>query len=112
MLEWTGPSPHYRPVGVWVADSAQVVVAFTSPVESGAHARSVAAKMKDADTIPRDFLEHHEQGLPASVGDRGPIYETDRFRTPSECAAAVVDFIRDYWDNRARRWLKDIEYLE
>lgn len=112
MIEWTGPSPHYRPVGAWAENGSELVVAFTSPVESGDHARSVAAAMQQEDVIPPDFLEHHEQSLAAYVGDRGPIYETKRYKTPAEAAGAVVQFIRDHWDNDARRWTKDIESLE
>ena len=111
MLEWSGPKPHYRPVGVWVEDGASVVVAFTANVASGAHAREVMARMGPADIVPPDFLEFHLDGLPPQFGDRGPIYETDRFKTVTECAEAVVGHIREAWDNGARRWTKDVEIL-
>ena len=112
MLEWTGPSPHYRPVGVWCEDGTQVVVAFAEPVKSGDHARAVAAASQHDDVLVPDFLEHHEGSLAPQFGDRGPIYETTRYKTPAECAAGVVEFIRQHWDNKARRWTKDIEALE
>jgi hypothetical protein len=109
MLEWAGPNPHYRPVGVWVEDGASFVVAFTETGEIGEHARGVMAAMKAADVIPPDFLEHHIDGLPVSQGDRGPIFETDRYKTVSECAAAIASFIRASFDDKARRWTRDIE---
>ena len=80
-MEWSGPRPHYRPVGVWVEDGANMTVAFTSPVASGAHARDVMARMQTEEVIPRDFLEFHFDGLPPQLGDRGPIYDTDRYKT-------------------------------
>jgi hypothetical protein len=111
MIEWTGPSPHYRPVGVWVENGVELVVAFAEPVPSGDHARSVAAHMRRADAIAPDFLAHHEHSLAPQMGDRGPIYETSRYKTPSEAAAAGVEFIRAHWDNDARRWKVDPETL-
>ena len=111
MLEWSGPRPHYRPVGVWVEDGANVVVAFTSNVESGSHAREVMGRMNAVDVVPPDFLEFHLDGLPPQFGDRGPIFETERYKTVSECAGAVTDFIKREWDGKGRRWTKDIEAL-
>ena len=111
MLEWTGPRPHYRPVGVWVEDGAKFLVAFTSPVESGSHARSVMAAMAPADRIPRDFLEFHADSLPPQLWDRGPIYDTDRYKSVVDCADAVVSHIRGSWDNAERRWTKDLAVL-
>ena len=111
MLEWTGPSPHYKPVGVWVEDGASIKVAFIGRHESAEAAREVMVRMKQVDVLPADFLEFHLDGLPPQIGDRGPIYSTDRFKTVSECAAAVVEFIREHWDNAGRRWTKDVEAL-
>ena len=111
MLEWTGPRPHYRPVGVWVEDGANVLVALASNTASAAEAREIMVRMKNVDVLPRDFLEHHLDGLPPQFGDRGPIFDTDRFKTVAECAEAVVDHIREFWDNSARRWTKDIVVL-
>lgn len=111
MVEWTGPSPHYRPVGVWVEDGVNFVVAFVTPVDSGDAARQVMAAMKPAELIPDDFLDFHSDRLPPQLGDRGPIFETDRFKTVSECAEAVIEFIREEWDNSARRWKVAVEVL-
>ena len=68
--------------------------------------------MQGEDVVASDFLEVHEDNLPPQFGDRGPIYETTRYKTPAECAAGVVDFIRKHWNNEERRWTKDIEFLE
>jgi len=113
MIEWTyGPQEHYRPVGVWVDDGANMTVAFTSPVASGGHARDVMARMQGEAVIPRDFLEFHvTDTLPPQMGDRGPIYDTDRYKTVAQCADAVVRHIRESWDNDARRWTKDLAVL-
>jgi len=111
MLEWTGPSPHYRPVGVWVEDGANVLVAFASKHDSAEDAREVMVRMKQVDVVPRDFLEHHLDGLPPQLGDRGPIFDTDRYKTVAECAEAVIGHIRGAWDNGKRRWTKDIVVL-
>ena len=82
------------------------------PVESGSHARSVMAAMKPADRIPRDFLEFHlTDTLPPQLGDRGPIYETDRYKSVADCADAVLSHIRGSWDNAERRWTKDLAVL-
>ncbi len=107
MIEWAGPRPHYRPVGVWVEDGATFVVAFTSP-KDGHHARDVMVRMKQADLIPDDFLEFHEDGLPPQFGDRGPIYETERYKTVHDAASAIIEHIRQEWDNQGRRWESNI----
>lgn len=111
MFEWTGPKPHYRPVGVWVEDGVSLVVAFTAPVKSGSAAREVAAAMHHVDVLPDGFLEFHSDRLPPQLGDRGPIFETDRFKTVQDCAAAVVEYIRNEWDNVGRRWETGVHVL-
>jgi hypothetical protein len=111
MLEWTGPKPHYRPVGVWVEDGASLVVALTVPVESASSAREIAAAMHHVDVIPEGFLEFHSDRLPPQLGDRGPIFDTDRYKTVQDCAAAVVEHIRKSWDNAERRWTTDVHVL-
>jgi len=111
MLEWTGPQPHYRPVGVWVEDGAAVQVAFVGRHESAEDAREVMVRMKQVDVLPRGFLEFHLDGLAPQLGDRGPIFDTDRFKTVAQCVAAVLDHIRSHWNNAERRWTKDIAVL-
>ena len=110
MLEWTGPGPHYRPIGVWVEDGATVPRRLH--LSGGEREpRSVMAAMAPADRTPRDFLEFHADSLPPQLGDRGPIYETDRYKSVADCADAVLSHIRDSWDNAERRWTKDLAVL-
>ena len=108
MFEWAArpQGEGYTPVGVWVEDGVTLVVDFLPGAPGAAAARDVAARMEQADTIPEDFLERWASSGGPQV-DRGPIYQTDRYRTPRQLATAVLGFVREEWDEASRRWLTD-----
>jgi hypothetical protein len=88
--------PEYKPVGVWVqgpGPGLDVVMEYLPGNEELAEdADWVLNRLVEADVkhLQPDFLDYHRDTMSPYRGVRSEIVETEEYRTPEECARAVL----------------------